>query len=103
MPSRRLSKGGGTVTLTGDALITDVLDGKTFYNDDAQTKLEGTLVPLDTSDATASAAEILAGETAYVNGEKITGTYNPEKTITPTTLTIPLVITNSVTTSVAAI
>ena len=42
---------------------------------------------LDTSDATATANDILSGKTAYANGRKITGNiaFAPAKTITPTT------------------
>lgn len=51
-----------------------ILEGQTAYGRDGE-KITGTCTyNADTSDATASASEILATKTAYVNGNKLTGT-----------------------------
>lgn len=62
----------------GDATAANVLKGKTFSSVEG-VSLTGTYEPLDTSDATAAAGDMVKGKTAYVNGVKITGTI-PEVT-----------------------
>lgn len=51
-----------------------ILSGESAYGKDGE-KITGTCTyDADTSDATATASEILATKTAYVNGSKVTGT-----------------------------
>lgn len=58
----------GTQTIAGDSdlIAANIKTGVSIFN------TNGTF----TSDATASAADILSGETAYVNGVKVTGSLN---------------------------
>ena len=62
----------GLLSALGNASASDVTAGKTFTSY-AGLKVTGKKVDLDTSDATAAAEDILSGKTAYVNGEKVTG------------------------------
>ncbi|MGM9629026.1 MAG: hypothetical protein ACI3V4_13240, partial [Faecousia sp.] len=73
----------------GNASAEDVVAGKTFTSY-AGLKVTGThecAAGLDTSDATATASDILSGKTAYVNGQKVTGSIASQsaQTITPGT------------------
>lgn len=69
---RTNKQGGASVSLTGDALVGNVVSGKTFYNTDPNTKLTGTLAL--TGDAVV--AEVLSGKKFYKDDptSQLTGT-----------------------------
>ena len=65
------------VDLTGDTVTADKLMKGATAHDASGEPVTGEMEPsIDTSDATATAADIADGKTAYVNGEKVTGSVN---------------------------
>lgn len=79
MAKNKVIYGGQTLIDLTDATLgqsdgAKILTGETAYGKDGE-KITGTCTfDADTTDADASASEILATKTAYVNGTKLTGT-----------------------------
>lgn len=71
----RLANGETVIDLSGDTVYAGaMLEGITAHGADGE-PIIGTAKPgIDTSDATAAAGDIAYQKTAYVNGQKITGT-----------------------------
>lgn len=72
--------GNTLIDLTGDTVAKETMLTGATAHDKSGTKITGTCTfDVDSTDATAQVAEILAGKTAYARGSKITGTM-PDRT-----------------------
>ena len=76
MAINKVIYGGRTlIDLSGDTVTADkILDGFTAHDKKGETITGTCKYDVDSSDATAAVAEILQGKTAYVRGQKLTGT-----------------------------
>ena len=81
--------GGNTlIDLTADTVVKDkLLKGYTAHGADGEAITGTCTYDADTQDATAAAAEILTGKTAYNKGSKITGTMKNNGAVTGTITT----------------
>jgi len=91
-----LADGTVLIDLTSDTAVeTDVAAGKYFHKATGERVQGSSTKDSDTTDANATAADILSGKTAYVNKNKITGEMTNQGTVSGTistksgTYTIP--------------
>lgn len=87
---------GGTVLidLTADTVTADKILASYTAHDKSGAVITGTCsFDVDSTDATATVSEILAGATAYARGEKLTGTMPNNGGITQTIDTVAQVVT----------
>lgn len=87
--------GGDTlIDLTPDQVTrADVLEGVTFHLPSGEATTGTCTYDADTSGATATASEILSGETAFVNGVEVTGTMPNRGAVSGTISTVNQVYT----------
>lgn len=89
MAINKIIYGGNVlIDLTGDTITPDKLADGVKAHDASGAQITGTnTFDADTQDATAAAAEILIGKTAYVRGSKVTGTMKNNGGVTGTIAT----------------